>query len=107
MESTVQPDRNDTDAVSIIPDASSAGLIMTPPPIPQMEPAADEKKQISRIINSFIISILLSSYWYSVIIKKGVFITISNHVFRMDFFAFYRIGNSFHFGQAGIEEHLV
>ena len=55
MESTVHPERKDTDATSIIFAASSAGLIITPPPIPQIEPATDEKKHTNKMINIFMI----------------------------------------------------
>ena len=41
---TVQPDRNVTAATDIMPVASSTGLMMMPPPIPQMVPRIQAPK---------------------------------------------------------------
>ena len=88
MASTVQPDRNDADAASRMPGASRAGLMITPPPIPQIEPAADEKKQTSKMITSFIKSISLLNTSIATSIEKGEGNAISNDAFHMDFLAF-------------------
>ena len=50
MDRTVQPDRKDTVVTLITPVASSTGLMITPPPIPQIAPTTEEKKQTSMII---------------------------------------------------------
>lgn len=47
MESTVQPDRKLIVATGKSPVASSTGLTITPPPIPQIAPIVDAKKQIT------------------------------------------------------------
>lgn len=49
MESTVHPDRKETVVTAMTPVASSTGLIITPPPIPQIAPTTDEKKQTATI----------------------------------------------------------
>lgn len=43
MASTVQPDRKLMLLTLMTPTASSTGLIMTPPPIPQIDPAIDDR----------------------------------------------------------------
>ena len=45
MESTVQPERNWMDARSMVPAASSTGLRMTPPPMPQIAPTTQARKE--------------------------------------------------------------
>lgn len=54
MESTVQPDRKLIVATGKSPVASSTGLMITPPPIPQTAPIVDAKKQIANTITCVI-----------------------------------------------------
>ncbi|EEX20208.1 hypothetical protein BLAHAN_07239 [Blautia hansenii DSM 20583] len=48
MESTVQPDKKLMVATSITPNASRTGFMITPPPIPQIAPMMEAKKQIRK-----------------------------------------------------------
>ena len=43
MQSTVHPERKLMLLTLMIPVASRTGLMMTPPPIPQMEPAVQDR----------------------------------------------------------------
>ncbi len=60
MVSTVHPDRKLMVATSRTPTASNAGLMMTPPPIPQIAPcngsakADDQKDQIHHKIHNYL-----------------------------------------------------
>lgn len=114
MDSTVHPERNDADAISIIPAASSTGFIITPPPIPQIEPATDEKKQTRKIIQ--IVIIINLSFFYKYKKKRGK--CYFRSCFLYGFFCFFMllkrtplIGklfcNAFHFGQTSAKEHLI
>ena len=92
MDSTVQPDRKETLATSIIPSASSTGLMITPPPIPQTLPIADAKKHTSAMIHiatafpSFYTERLLFLFASSIPDRDGD--AISDYVIRMDFSVF-------------------
>ena len=56
IERTVQPDKKLMVATSIMPNASRTGFIITPPPIPQIAPMMEAKKQIrQKITNNIII----------------------------------------------------
>ena len=59
MDKTVHPERKLMVLTSIIWKASRTGLIITPPPIPQIAPITDAKKQIrkNKIINLSLIHI--------------------------------------------------
>ena len=50
IERTVQPDKKLITETSIIWKASNTGLMMTPPPIPQIAPMTDAQKQIAKKI---------------------------------------------------------
>ena len=59
MDSTVQPDKKLMVATAARPSMSSTGLMMTPPPMPQMAPAMEAKKLTQRYkIDSIMIKIL-------------------------------------------------
>ena len=49
MESTVSPERKLMALTLITPMASSTGLMITPPPMPQMPPTADAARQTRKI----------------------------------------------------------
>ena len=93
MDSTVQPERKETDATSILPVASRIGRIRTPPPMPQIEPAADAKKH-TNIMITIVIKISFPNTSTATSIKKGDAIAIAYYVFYMDFFAFMELAIS-------------
>lgn len=49
MDKTVQPDKKLMIETSMTPNASMTGLMMTPPPMPQMAPMVDAKNAIAAI----------------------------------------------------------
>ena len=61
IDSTVHPERKLMVDTPIMPKASRAGLIMTPPPIPQMAPTTEAKKQIRNTRRMTIVLFILSS----------------------------------------------
>lgn len=62
MDKTVHPDKKLMVATSIIPKASRTGLIITPPPMPQIAPMIEAKKQIRKKITNNIIIPRIFSY---------------------------------------------
>ena len=64
MDKTVQPDKKLMADTSIRWNVSRAGFIITPPPIPQIAPATDAKKQITKKMNEIIISPLACLFFF-------------------------------------------
>ena len=56
IERTMHPDMKLAVLTEKIPKASATGLMITPPPMPQMQPITDEKKLISAKKTYFISS---------------------------------------------------
>ena len=58
MARTVQPDRKLIVDALMMPKASRAGLMMIPPPMPQMAPTVQAEKQINKMKNWIMVGLL-------------------------------------------------